>query len=692
MDKVLRVLMIEDSSDDVLIELHAIKQGGYTVYSERVDTEEDLKQSLNNSWDLILCDYSMPSLGGMKALELVREQDKEVPFIIVSGTIGEEKAVRAIKAGANDYVNKIHLVLLLPAIERIFQEQRIKKENQETKLALEETKERFYHAFYHAGTGVVLVDLQGSFIDINASFCTMLGYSGKELLDMKMVDLIDEDSRDLFRETLRSLVNRESETNQVELRLIHKNAQKLWVILNASLVKQTAASKEPYLIIHCQDRTEQRYFEEKLLYLTTYNSLTGLLNRDFTFNKINELIQNKNTSFTLYYMELDRFKRVNQFYDLHIGDILLKKVANQLKERASSEELLGYLGGDEFLLITEKFINEEEMVRYGNSLCSALIEPISMQNTEFTLTMSVGICQYPRDGKNINELLKAASLALRQSKRKGGDSTTLYTPELNVKSSNELLIESNLRKALGANELIMHYQPQFSASTNKPSGMEALIRWKKKGTLIFPDEFIPIAESSSLILKIGEEIVNRSCAMFSQLLQKNATCHTSRISVNLSAKHFSNPQLIPLLKNALKNNQLSPKYLELEITETALIENIGEVRDILHEIGDLGIQLAIDDFGIGYSSLSYLKDLPINRLKIDKSFINSCMYDYNSQSIIASIISLAHRIGLEVVAEGVETEEQKQFLEKHHCDEFQGYYFSRPISPEELEAFLAEFC
>lgn len=268
----------------------------------------------------------------------------------------------------------------------------------------------------------------------------------------------------------------------------------------------------------------------------------------------------------------------------------------------------------------------------------------------------------------------------------------MYKPELSFKSTNDLLIESNLRKALGANELLMHYQPQFSATTKKPSGMEALIRWNKNGTLISPDEFIPIAESSSLILKIGEEMLTRACSMFAQLLQKKGNCLPERISVNLSARHFSNPQLIPLLEHVLKTNNLAPHQLELEITETALIENIGEVRETLHKIGDIGIQLAIDDFGIGYSSLSYLKDLPINRLKIDKSFVDSCMFDYNSQSIIASIITLAHRIGLEVIAEGVETKEQKQFLEKHHCDEFQGYYFSRPIPPEQLEEFFADHC
>lgn len=692
MDKLLRVLMIEDSPDDVLLTLHSIKQSGYTVYSERVDTEEQLVHALDSSWDLILCDYSMPSLGGLKALEVVRGRTTEVPFIIVSGTIGEEKAVRAIKAGANDYVNKLHLVLLTPAIERIFQEQRIKKENEATKLALEETKERFFHAFYHAGTGVALVDLNSSFMEINASFCTMLGYTHDELLTMRMNDLIDENSQALFDTTLSPLLKQNIETCQVELRLIHKNAQKLWVILSASLVKANSANKDPYLIIHFQDRTEQRYFEEKLLFLTAYNKLTGLLNRTHLFNKINELIQTKkNIPFTVYYIDIDRFKRINEIYDTHIGDLTLKKVAAQLRERASTNELLGYLGGNEFIIVDDKITSEEKTLEYGREICSTLIEPISMPNTELSLTMSIGICQYPRDGTNIHELLKAANIALHESKRKGGDCCSIYTKELNPNSSNDLLIASNLRKALGANELLMHYQPQFNALTNKPSGMEALIRWQKNGTLIFPEEFIPIAESSSLILKIGEEILSRSCSMFAQLLQNKEAFCPERISINLSARHFANPQIIPLLQDILAENNLLPHHLELEITETALIENIGDVRETLHGIGALGIQLAIDDFGIGYSSLSYLKDLPINRLKIDKSFVSSCLFDHNSQSIIASIISLAHRIGLGVIAEGVETKEQKQFLEKHHCDEFQGYYFSHPIPAEKLATFFSQY-
>ena len=692
MDKVVRILMIEDSPDDVLLTLHTLKQGGYTVYNERVDTAEELIQALNNPWDLILCDYSMPHLNEMKALELVRERDKEIPFIILSGTIVEEKVVRAIRKGANDYVNKLHLILLLPAMERIFQEKRIKNENQATKLALEETKERLFHAFHYAGTGVALVDLHSSFMELNAAVCTMLGYTAEELLLKKINELIDEDSQDLFINTLTPILNGELEHTQADLRLIHKNAQKLWVILNISLVKPGSSTKAPYLIMHFQDRTEHRYFEEKMLFLTTYNSLTGLLNRTSLFNKINELIQNKTINhFTLYYMDLDRFKRVNEAYGAHRGDNLLKKIATQLKEYVESNEILGYLGGNEYIIIDLRSTNEQEALNHGEAICSALLEPILMKNTELTLTASIGICQYPANGKSINELLKTATAALQESKRRGGDCCTFYNQELGLKS-NHLFIENALRKALSSNELVIYYQPQINARTNKPSGMETLIRWKKYGHLILPDEFIPIAEESSLIIKIGEEVLTKSCARFARLLKEKPHYLPQRISVNLSARQFTHPHLIPMIERVLKSEQLAPHQLELEITETALIENIEKVCGTLHKLGKMGIQLAIDDFGTGYSSLAYLKDLPINRLKIDKSFVEACMIDYNSQSIIASIISLAHRIGLKVTAEGVETLEQKQFLTKHHCDEFQGYYFSHPIAPEEFGNYFSQYC
>ncbi|RUR04497.1 diguanylate cyclase domain-containing protein [Legionella sp. km772] len=513
MDKILRILMIEDSPDDVLLTLHAVKSGGYQVYSERVDTEAGLLEALNNSWDIILCDYSMPSLSGLKALELVREQDEEIPFIIVSGTIGEEKAVRAIKSGANDYINKLHLVLLVPAIERVFQEKRIKKENQATKLALEETKERLFHAFHHAGTGVALVDLDASFMEVNAAFCSLLGYTTDELLEIKLNDLIDEHSQKLFQQTLAPILNKEVENKQVELRLIHKNGQKLWISLSISLVKQTSPQKKPYLIMHFQDRTEQKYFEERLLFLTAYNSLTGLLNRTSLFNKISELIQNKK-QFTLYYMDIDRFKRVNNTYGAHMGDYLLKHIASQLKEHVASHQILGYLGGNEFMIIDPKNTGEEKELSQAQMLSSTLQEPFLMQKNELTLTASLGICQFPNDGKNINELLKVANIALRESKRKGGDCSTIYRKNINEANNNQLLVESELRKALSSHELLMHYQPQVNAHTNKPSGIEALIRWQKNGALILPDEFIPIAEESSLILKIGEEILVQACSWF----------------------------------------------------------------------------------------------------------------------------------------------------------------------------------
>jgi diguanylate cyclase (GGDEF)-like protein/PAS domain S-box-containing protein len=691
-NKGLRILFVEDSKDDVLLELHAIKQSGYTIDYERVDTEEQLINALTNrTWDVVLSDYSMPSLGGIKALQITRALDGELPFIIVSGTIGEERAVQAIKEGANDYVNKIHLVLLLPALERALEEYRIKRENQSTKLDLEESKERFYHAFHHTGTGAALVNLNHHFIEINSSFCTMLGYSANEILLKNIDSLIDESSKQLFNEVLTAITEHKKAHSQIELRLIHKNTHKLWVILNVSLVSPSSANTPEYLIIQFQDRTEQRYSEEQLLFLTTYDVLTGLLNRNSILKKINELIQNHQSRFTLYHIDLDRFKFANEIYGTHLGDYLLKSIASQLKKNIDSQATIGYLGGNEFMIIDTKSCDNAERITQGKSICSLLLEPILMKNTELSITASIGIAQYPKDGHSITDMLKSVHTAMQESKNKGGDCCTLYDPSIDKKSENRLLIESELRKALGSNELQVHYQPQIDAATGKPSGMEALIRWQKNGVLIHPDEFIPIAEESSLILKIGEEIVTQACTGFLKLKSQLKDHMPKRLSINLSGRQFSNEQFIPMLEKNLRENHFPPEQLEIEITETTLIHNIKEARRRIDQLGAMGIQIAIDDFGTGYSSLGYLKDLPINRLKIDKSFVESCISDFNSQSIIASIISLAHRLGLEVTAEGVENQEQRQFLLRHHCDEFQGFYFSPPLDETAMIAFFSKY-
>lgn len=692
MNTVLRVLIIEDSEDDYLLEMHALKQSGYDVYALRVATDLELNKALSkNQWDLILSDYSMPYLSGIEALHLVRAHDKNIPFIIVSGVIGEEKAVSAIKDGANDYVNKRHLLMLPPIVARVLDEQSAKQESEATKRALEETKERLFHAFHHTGTGVALLHLNLSFMEINASFSEMLGYTADELLHMSLNELIDESSKKLFQNALSLIMNRKLASSQVELRLIHKNAQKLWVVLNVSLVKHNSTDKSPYLIINFQDRTEQRYFEEKLLFLSTYDSLTGLLNRNSLFNKINELIQIKPAKpFSLYYVNVDRFKRVNETFGTYLGDYLLKNIATQLKNRIMPHELIGYLGGNEFLIINTQPTGEQETMTHGNFICSALLEPFLMQNTALTLTASVGICSYPKEGKTIAELLKTANRAVSESKSKGGNCCSLYQPGLNAQSSNHLIIESDLRTALADKELGVYFQPLINAHSGQAVGVEALIRWNKNGHLISPDEFIPIAEESSLILNIGEEVLRQACAHFSTLKKSSKVHIPARLSINLSSRQFANAQLIPTLKSLLESNELLAEELELEITETTLIQSSHVVFDIINQISEMGIQIAIDDFGTGYSSLGYLKNLPINRLKIDKSFIDSCMFDYNSQSIITSIISLAHRIGLKVTAEGVETLEQSNFLVQHHCDELQGFYFSPPLDPAQLIAFFNE--
>lgn len=551
--------------------------------------------------------------------------------------------------------------------------------------------ERFYHAFYHVNVGVAFVDLKLSFLEINETLYKMLGYTAKELMATNLEALIDTDSKPSFKMIFGQVSTQLNTQGTLELNLLHKNKQKLWVSLTVSSSALKLKNDTPCLMIQIQDRTEHRYFEERLLYLTTYNSLTGLMSRNYIFTKINELIHNKKINqFTLYYIDIDRFKRVNETYGTNLSDPLIKNIAEQLRDKVSANDLLGYLGGNEFIIISPNNNKLEDNIQYAEQINALLRTPLLMQNNELALTASLGICQYPKDGTSITMLLKAANIAMRESKRHGGDSISVYHPKLNKNNSNHLLIESDLRKALDKNKFLVYYQPIINAHTNKPHAVEALVRWQKEDHLIPPDEFIPIAEESSLIVKIGEKILMQACDDFSQLQKKGISLIPERLSINMSARQFSDANLIPMLKNVLKTQKFAPEQLELEITETMLIQNIREIYETISKVSKMGIKIAVDDFGTGYSSLSYLKDLPINRLKIDKSFINLCTLDYNSQSIIDAIISLAHRIGLEVTAEGVETKEQQQFLTKQHCDELQGYYFSHPIDYNTLCDFFGQ--
>ncbi len=682
MEKKLSALLIEDSEDDALILLHTLKKAGYQVDSQRVDTEHDLINAhASQTWDIIFSDFSMPQFNGMQALKLIRERDQYTPFIFVSGTIGEERAVDAIKQGANDYIIKGNLIRLIPTIERSLEEVRVKK-------ALEDSHIRFQHAFHYSGVSSALVDVLGHFIETNAAFHELLKYDESTLKEMTIHDIVDDEFTSTFLEAISSLMTKKIKSQSLELRIKHHDKRKLWIALNMSLIASEHSQATPYFIIQFQDKTEEHLFKEKLLYLKKYNALTGVMNRDSTIEYINNLIINQTYSrFSVFFVDLDRFKLINETYSESYGDNLLRDISQKLKSQLNHLAEIGYYGGNEFIIIAS-FIEKEDCEKVIYKIHDVLSEPFLIQSDNITLTASIGVSQYPNDAEKANTILKTASMAMRHCKNKGGNAVCYFNESM-LKTTNKLKIENDLRNAVQNHELHIYYQPKIN-NQGLVSGLEALVRWKKNNTIIPPDQFIPIAEESGSIIEIGRTVLTRALNVFSTLSKNQMISENAKIAVNLSPRQFSDAKFIPIMIDTLQQYNLSPYALEIEITENALIHNFEECLHMINTLKKIGIQITIDDFGIGYSSLSYLKDLQSDCLKIDKSFVQTCLSDTNSQSIVSSTISLAHRLNLKVVAEGVETKGHHDFLLRQHCDEFQGYYFSRPLPENELITYLLE--
>lgn len=689
MDRVLRALIIEDSENDASLLLNELKQAGYTVAHKRIENKEQFLEALSTEvWDIIFSDFTLPQIDSTQALDLVREIDDDIPFIFVSDASEEERAANAIKMGANDYIIKENLKRLAPTVEREINEARIKKQHKAAKQALEENKERFHSAFEHSSIGMAIANFNGIFLEVNSCMCSIFGYDQKELINMSILGLIDDESLEKFEEAITPVEDESQPSSQIELRFKQKNGNNLWIMMNISLIKP-ANNKAPYYLVQFQDRTEQRLSEEQLIYLTKHDPLTGLINRSSLDSYVTELIKNNpSKDLAVVFIKLDRLNLVNNTYGPKAKDHLLKIVAERFKSLLSYNDALAYLGNNEFALALSTISSDkDQIIAYVEKLRTILLKPIIIFDDEFMLTASIGIGCYPEHGNSSLTLLKVADIAAHSIKKQGGDNYAFYNNQLS-EAVNKVKIETKLRHAIESTQFLVHYQPLIDARSKSVSGIESLIRWQPDGQMIMPDVFIPIAEETGLIIPIGEFILNEACKALVSLQKNKLVSTKTRISVNLSPKQFRCEKLLNTIENAIKISGINPSCLELEITEGTLMHNMQKGAQLIKSIYDLGVEIAVDDFGVGYSSLNYLKNFKVHRLKIDKSFVQSTLAEQNSRSIIISIISLAHSMGLKVTAEGVETKDQVDFLAEHHCDEFQGYYFSHPLNQTDLENFL----
>ncbi len=418
-----------------------------------------------------------------------------------------------------------------------------------------------------------------------------------------------------------------------------------------------------------------------------FDPLTQLPNRSLFFNRLDHSIaqsKRNDEKLAIVFLDLDRFKYINDTLGHAVGDQLLQDVAKRLSDCARKSDTIARLGGDEFTLILSDISTSRGAAIVAQKILKSLTEPFFLLNGEYTIGASIGICLYPSNGVSAEELVKNADIAMYQAKHNGKNNYQFFTTEMNDKVVKRLAFENKLYKAVEKNEFVLYYQPQTDMDFKKITGFEALIRWNlPKEGLIAPDEFIPIAEETGSIIQIGSWVMKEACSQNKSW--EKAGIGNVRIAVNVSAKQFKQEGLVDLINNSLKETGLHPDFLELEITESCILENASIAIDMMHEIKEMGIHLSIDDFGVGFSSLNMLKHLPIDKLKIDRSFVNDVTTNADDATIVKSIISLAHNLGLKVIAEGVETREQLEFLRSYDCDEIQGYLLGKPELPEKYK-------
>jgi diguanylate cyclase (GGDEF)-like protein/PAS domain S-box-containing protein len=436
-----------------------------------------------------------------------------------------------------------------------------------------------------------------------------------------------------------------------------------------------------------RDITERHNEQENLNYLAYHDDLTGLPNRRYFLNDLKtalERAEEEKGLFALFFLDLDRFKVINDTLGHNNGDILLQLVAQRLKN-CVDQNAVYRMGGDEFTILLHQITNVKNAVEIAESIISQFKDPFVINDFEFFISTSIGIAVYPHDGLNAETLIKNVDYAMYRAKERGKNNFFVYKTTADEKDIDHLILESSLRKAVQNNELILNYQPKISIDTGVMVGVEALIRWQHPTLgVISPAKFIPLAEETGLISPIGEWVLKQACEQHKKWIKDGLP--PIKIAINLSIRQFLTQNLVQTIQNVLENTGVEPKFLMLEITESMTMD-VDYAIETLQKLKKIGLDISIDDFGTGYSSLNYLKKFAVDYLKIDQSFVRDMMTDSNDADIVSTIIAMAHNLGLRVIAEGVETKEQLEFLQIHSCDEVQGYYFKAPVSADAIADF-----
>lgn len=667
--------------------------------------QEAICQLSQNNYDLVLLDLHMPYVNGHDVMAHINNNKIGTSVIIVSGETSFEAAKDACTQGVYDFLRKPYATdELIITINNALKEKHLQKNNNFIQKQLSES-ERLHRYIVNTSPDIIyILDQDGHFTFINERIESLLGFSKEEIIGKHYSFLVHQDDIEQAKYVFNERRIGKRAAKNIELRLKCKDDSNSRYFTNRTLAielcamgmyHQSTEQLNNYTGTYgvARDVTDRKTAEETINFQAYHDLLTKLPNRALLQDRLNLAInqaKRDKETLALMFLDLDRFKNINDSLGHMIGDELLQQVSIRLKECIRAGDTLARFGGDEFTLMLPKLHNgREDASKLADKIINTLKQPFVIDGHELYVSASIGIALYPQDGINMESLVKHADVAMYHVKGQGKNGYQFYSNEMNVPYIENLSLDTGIHRALDNDEFSLVYQPQINLRSGEIVGVEALLRWQHpEHGMVAPAEFIPFAEESGLIVDIGKWVVRNACAELSRW--RKAGLPEIRMSINISARQLMEDNIVNTVISAIKDYHIPGKCLELEITENSIMNEMDSVIRKLIELSKHGITIAIDDFGTGYSSLSYLHKLPIHTLKIDRTFLKEDHINKNDNAIINTIVAMAKSLNLNVVAEGVESQAQMDYLREIECNEAQGFLFGKPLPAEIVSQLLSQ--
>jgi len=685
-----KLLLIEgDPADAKVIQaaLADVRYGPFDVESVRQlsDAYERLgKEGIG----AVLVDLFLPDSQGIETFNKLLLAAPHVPILVLSGPGDEDIAMQALQRGAQDYLLKGELTShsLSRALHNMIERKAVEE-------ALFIEKERAQVTLNSIGDAVLSTDISGNVTYLNHAAESLTGWSREEALRRPVAEvfrIIDGATRQPARNPMELAVQQNKTVGlTANCILIRRDGLECAIEDSAAPIHDRRGQVTGAVIVF-HDVTAARAMSFRMSHLAQHDSLTDLPNRLLLNDRLTRAIasaRRNGNRLAVLFVDLDRFKDINDSLGHAIGDKLLQSVAERLVARVRNSDTVSRPGGDEFVVLLSELEHPEDAAVCAKKMLTALTAPHRIAQHDVHVTVSIGVSTYPEDGQDAETLVKSADTAMYQAKENGRNNYEFFRQDMNIRAVERQSVEGSLSRALERHEFVLHYQPKINLEKGAITGAEALIRWLHLDRgLIPPAQFVPIAEDTGLLLPIGQWVLHEACRQARAWL--DAGLRPVPVAVNISAVEFRDKGFLEGVRAILKDTRLEPRYLELELTESVLMQHAESTASVLQALKAMGVQLAVDDFGTGYSSLSYLRRFPIDTLKVDRSFVRQITADADDAIIASAVISMGKSLKLRVVAEGVETREQLAFLQDQRCDEGQGYYFSRPVVAEQFAKLL----